>query len=69
MNSAYDRKTPYTDEDLKLFVEGFIESFKGEWEDLKLKFSELRARRRIKNGFIAKNENNLLNIELDGEVH
>jgi hypothetical protein len=26
----------------------------------------LKARRRIKNGFIAKDENNLLNIEPDG---
>jgi hypothetical protein len=69
MNSANDRKTPYTDEELELFVDGFIESFEGEWEDLKLKFGELAARRRIKDGFIAKDENNLLNIEPDGEVH
>jgi hypothetical protein len=69
MNSANDRKTPYTDEELELFVDGFIESFEGEWEDLKLKFGELVARRRIKDGFIAKDENNLLNIEPDGEVH
>jgi len=69
MNPANDRKTPYTDEELELFVDGFIESFEGEWEDLKLKFGELTARRRIKNGFIANDENNLLNIEPDDEVH
>jgi len=69
MNPANDRKTPYTDEELELFVDGFIESFKDEWEDLKLKFGELTARRRIKDGFIAKDENNLLNIEPDDEVH
>ena len=69
MNSANDRKTPYTDEELELFVDGFIESFKDEWEDLKLKFGKLMARKRIKNGFIANDENNLLNIEPDHEVH
>jgi hypothetical protein len=69
VNPANDRKTPYTDEELELFVDGFIENFKDEWEDLKLKFGELTARRRIKDGFIAKDENNLLNIEPDDEVH
>jgi hypothetical protein len=69
VNPANDRKTPYTDEELELFVDGFIESFKDEWEDLKLKFGKLMARKRIKNGFIANDENNLLNIEPDHEVH
>jgi hypothetical protein len=69
VNPANDRKTPYTDEELELFVDGFIGSFKDEWEDLKLKFGKLMARKRIKNGFIANDENNLLNIEPDHEVH
>jgi hypothetical protein len=64
-----DRKTPYTDKELDLFVDGFIEGFEDEWEDLKLKFGELTARQRIKNGFIANDKNNLLNIEPDDEVH
>jgi hypothetical protein len=69
VNPANGRKTPYTDEELELFVDGFIEGFKDEWEDVKLKFGELAARRQIKNGFIANDENNLLNIEPGDEVH
>ena len=69
VNPVNDRKTPYSDEELELFVDGFIESFEDEWEDLKLKFGELTARQQIKNGFIATDENNLLNIEPDDEVH
>tara|TARA_R110001583_G_C5656267_1_gene409246 strand:- start:2290 stop:2520 length:231 start_codon:yes stop_codon:yes gene_type:complete len=69
MNPANDRKTPYTDEELELFVDGFIEGFGEEWEDLKLKLGESMARQRIKDEFIAKDEKNLLNIEPDGEVH
>jgi hypothetical protein len=69
VNPANDRKTPYSDEELELFVDGFIKSFEDEWEDLKLKFGELTARQQIKNGFIATDENNLLNIEPDDEVH
>ena len=69
VNPANDRKTPYTDEELELFVDGFIESFGEEWEDLQSKFGALTARRRIKDGFIAKDENNLINIEPDDQVH
>ena len=69
MNPANDRKTRYTDEELELFVDGFIDSFGNEWEDLKFKFGESIARKKIKDGFIAKDENNLLNIEPGGEIH
>ena len=69
MNPANDRKTPYTDEELELFVDGFIRGFKGEWKSLKLKLGESMARQKIKDGFIAKDANNLLNIEPDGETH
>jgi hypothetical protein len=41
---ANDRKTLYTDEELELFVDGFIEIFEDEWEDLQSKFGELTAR-------------------------
>ena len=69
LNPANDRKTPYTNAELELFVDGFIEGFDVEWEDLKLKFGESIARQKIKDGFIAKDANNLLNIEPDGEAH
>jgi len=69
MNPANDRKTPYSEEELELFVDGFIEGFGVEWEDLKFKLGESMARQKIKDGFIAKDGNNLHNIEPDGEVH
>lgn len=69
INPANDRKTPYTDEELELFVDGFIEGFEAEWDELKFNLGESMARQRVKDGFIAKDENNLLNIEPDGEVH
>jgi hypothetical protein len=68
-NPANDRKTPYTDKEIELFVDGFIEGFEDEWEDLKLKLGEKMARQRIKDGFIAKDERNLRNIEPDGEIN
>lgn len=46
MNPANDRKTPYSEEDLELFVDGFIEGFKEEWEDLKFKLGESMARQK-----------------------
>lgn len=69
MSPVNDRKTPYTDKELESFVDGFIEGFEGEWEDLKSKLGETMARQKIKEGFIAKDERNLLNIEPDGEIH
>jgi hypothetical protein len=66
---AKDRKTPYTDDELELFVDDFIDDFEYEWEDLKLKLGEPMARQRIKDGLIARDDNNLHNIEPDGEVH
>jgi hypothetical protein len=69
MTPDNDRKTPYTDKEIELFVDGFIEGFEDEWEDLKLKLGEKMARQRIKDGFIAKDERNLRNIEPDGEIH
>ena len=56
INPANDQKTPYTDKELELFVDGFIEGFKDEWEDLKFKLGETMARQKIKDGFIAKDK-------------
>ena len=69
VNTANDRKAPYTEEELELFVDYFIKDFVGEWEDLRSKLGESMARQKIKDGFIAKDEKNLHNIEPDGEVH
>ncbi len=69
INPSNDRRTPYTEDELELFVDGFIEGFVDELEDLKFKLGEPMARQKIKDGFIAKDEKNLHNIEPDGEVH
>lgn len=54
MNPDNDRKARYTEDELELFVDDFIEYFGGEWEDLKSKLGESMARQKIKDGFIAK---------------
>jgi len=56
INPVNDRKTPYTEEELELFVDDFIEDFGDEWEDLKSKLGESMARQKVKDGFIAKDE-------------
>ena len=65
-----DRKTPYTEEELEEFVEGFILGLdKEEWEVLKSNYGEYAARKIIKSGFISSDKNNLVNIEPDEGVH
>lgn len=67
MNPVNDRKRFYTDEKLELFVDYFIEGFRDEW--LGLKLGEYMAKQKVNNGFIVKEENNLLNIELCVKTH
>jgi hypothetical protein len=70
LNPANDRKTPYTDEELDEFVEGFIRGLDdAEWRALKLKYGEEEARKNIKAGFIAMDERNLVNLQPQGGVH
>jgi hypothetical protein len=69
MIPANDRKTPHTEEELELFVDGFIEGFGEKWEDLKLKLDESMERQKIMDGFIAQDDNNLHNFEPNGEVY
>jgi len=70
MNPANDRKTPYTEDELEEFVEGFILGLdQDEWLDLKTKYGEHAAREIIKSGFIAGDDKNLINIEPNDEVH
>jgi len=70
MNPANDRKTPYTDEELDEFVDGFIQGLdEAEWSALKVRFGEDEARKNIKAGFIANDERNLINRVPKGGVH
>lgn len=65
MDPANDRTTPYSEEELDLFVEGFINNMGSDWEDLVSKLGEEKARRIIKLGFRKQDENHLANIEAD----
>jgi hypothetical protein len=65
-----ERQTPYTDEELDEFVEGFIKGLdKAEWLALKAKYGEDEARKNIRAGIIASDERNLINLEPKGGVH
>jgi hypothetical protein len=70
MNPENDRKTPYTDEELDEFVEGFIRGLdEAEWLALKSRFGEDEARKKIRDGFIANDEYNLINLQPIGGIH
>jgi len=70
MNPANDRKTPYTEEELDEFVEGFIVGLdEQQWLDLKSKYGERAVRERIRTQFIAQDERNLVNLTPDDDIH
>lgn len=70
MNSANDRKTPYTEAELDVFVEGFILGLDDyEWTAMKSEFGEAKAKERIKAGIIKMDENNLVNLTPKGQTH
>jgi hypothetical protein len=70
MNPANDRKTPYTDEEIELFVDGFILGLDDhQWLAMKEELGEVKARQKIRAGIIHMDENNLINITPDGAVH
>ncbi|MBK7236328.1 MAG: hypothetical protein IPI02_12120 [Sterolibacteriaceae bacterium] len=70
VNPGNDRRTPFTEEELDVFVEGFISGLDDhEWSDMKSKLGEVNARARIRAGLIKADDNNLFNILPDGLVH
>ena len=70
MNPANDRKSPYTDEEIEMFVEGFIIGLdKKEWATMKSEHGEEGARAKIRAGIIRMDERNLLNIKPEGPIH
>ncbi len=69
MNPANDRKTPYTDEEIEAFVEGFILGLDDlQWESMKLELGEKEARERIKARIVKMDERNLINISPKGLI-
>ena len=68
VNPANDRKTPYTEEELDLFVEGFIDSM-SDTEALKTKLAEDaidEVKRVLKELFRQLDQNNLINLDPEG---
>ena len=70
MNSANDRKTPYTEEEIDTFVEDFIRCLdEEEWLSITAKYGDEKARQRIRTAFVNMDENNLVNMTPKGSVN
>ncbi len=63
LNSTKDRKVPYTDEQVALFVDGFVESNSDvqAWIDLVQDVGDTKARQILKERFLAQDEHSLVN--------
>jgi hypothetical protein len=71
MDSSNDRKTPYTEEELEQFAEGFISSM-GDTEILKSmieKEGKEKVMELVKERFRKQDERNLVNMIIEGSVH
>jgi len=71
MGSSNDRKTPYTEEELEQFAEGFISSM-GDTEILKSmieKEGKDKVMEVVKERFRKQDERNLVNMIMEGSVH
>jgi hypothetical protein len=70
MNPANDRESPYTEEEIDIFVEGFILSLNDkDWLAMKSEMGEEKAREKIKAGIVKMDERNLVNITPKGSIH
>jgi len=70
MNSANDRKTPYTDEEIDTFVEDFILGLaEQEWLSMTSEHGEEKAREKIRAAFVKMDVRNLVNITTEGSVN
>ncbi len=65
LNPAIDRKTPYTEEELELFVDGAISNMDDveAWNNLDAELVEKKAREILKERFRKMDEKNLINME------
>lgn len=65
LDPANDRKTPYAEEELELFVDGAISSMDDvdAWKNLVTEYGEKKAREILKEGFRKMDERNLINMK------
>lgn len=71
MNCSNDRKTPYTEEELEQFAEGFISSL-GDTEKTKSMIEQEgkdKVMETVKERFRKQDEGNLVNMITEGSVH
>ena len=59
VDASFDRTTPYTEEELDLFVEGMLEGIRdtAAWMSLVERVGEEKARRELRTRLIMRNEN------------
>ena len=70
VNPANTRKRPYSEEEIDRFVEDFILGLDAdEWVEIKLKYGEHEARKRIRAAMVKMDENNLINMTPKGPVN
>jgi len=70
VNSANDRKRPFSEEEIDRFVEDYILGLDAhEWAELKSKYGEHEARKRIRASMVKMDENNLANMTPKGLVN
>jgi hypothetical protein len=70
LDPANDRKTPYTDEEIEIFVEGFILGLdEPEWSSMKSELGEAKARKKIRAGIIRMDDKNPINLSTKGTTH
>ena len=65
INPSNDRKTPYSEEELDLFVKGFIDNHKHQWKNLVSEMGENKAKEKVKDGFRKMDERHISNIDVD----
>ena len=71
INQVNDRKTPYTEEELEQFAEGFISRMSdiAEVQSMIERKGEKKVKEILKEGFRKQDERNLINIDIEGSVN
>ena len=70
MNPDNDRKSPYTEEEIDILVEGFVLSLNDkDWLAMKSELGEEKAKEKIKAGIVKMDERNLVNTTPKGSIH
>lgn len=70
INPKNDRRTPHTEKELDEFVESFIAGLDAdEWKVIKKRYGENIARAKIKEGFRARDELSLSNLNMSDTAH